>query len=556
MRGFIYLWFITITFLLGGCNEKSSKPSSGYSFFQWGEYLHYYWKLDSAFLMYNRAANTTTDSVEKSRAYHYMGALQRQMGDLYGAQESLTAALRPLEENNKLHRDIIVTVYNTLGNISLDLKRYDEAITFYNAGLARASKSDTLLEIMNGKATAFQKKGSYDDAIRIYDSILLLRPQHDMLRARVISNLARTKWLRDPAYVPLDEYRLALKLRTDSHDDRGLNASYAHFSEYYTGTRKDSALFYAQKMYEKAKEVQSADDILEAMDKLIRLNNNIASKEKWYDEYKRLNDSLQLSRDTTRSRFALIRYDVQKSKADNLVLKQRVTIQRVLIYSSAALAIIVIAALTIWYNKRRKRIKQESEKAIQEARLKTSQKVHDVVANGLYTIMNELEHSEMLEKEPLITRIESLYEKSRNISYDEPLPDSTVNYDNQIHELLNRFSNDQTKVYVIGNQQTFWDKITGTQKNELQLILGEIMVNMNKHSGASSVVLRFKQEENLAHIYYTDNGKGFPGGFKFGNGLKNTVSRIKSLNGEVNFGQSGQGGASITISFPLKSDSR
>src|SRR5690606_32760258 len=123
--------------------------------------------------------------------------------------------------------------------------------------------------------------------------------------------LARTKWLKDPTYVPLDEYRLALKLRTDSHDDRGLNASYAHFSEYYSGTRKDSALYYAQKMYEKAKEVQSADDILEAMDKLIRLNNNIDSKEKWYDEYKRLNDSLHLSRDTTRSRFALIRYDVQ-----------------------------------------------------------------------------------------------------------------------------------------------------------------------------------------------------------------------------------------------------
>src|SRR5690606_25369190 len=108
------------------------------------------------------------------------------------------------------------------------------------------------------------------------------------------------------------------------------------------------------------------------------------------------------------------------------------------------------------------------------------------------------------------------------------------NYDNQIHELLNRFSNEQTKVYVIGNQQTFWDKIAGTQKNELQLILGEIMVNMNKHSGASSVVLRFKQEGNIAHIYYTDNGIGFPGIFEFGNGLKNTVSRINSLNGEVN----------------------
>lgn len=552
MPSFIYRLLITIFFTIYGCDNKATKPSSEYSYYQWGEYLQYYGKFDSAFLMFSRAANSTTDSVEKSRAYLYMGALQRKVGDFYGAQESLTAALKPLDDKNEQHRHIIAAVDNSLGNTSLDLKRFDEAISFYNAGLSFATKKDTILEIMNGKATALQKKGDYTGAIALYDSILLRQPTEKMLTARVISNRARTKWLHDPGFVPLDEYRSALQIRTDVQDHRGLNASYAHFSDYYSGKRPDSALYYAQTMHEKAKEIQSPNDILEAIDKLIRLNSSPALKEQWYGEFKKLNDSLQLSRDTTSSRFALIRYDVEKSKTDNLILQQRVTRQRVLLYGLIALTGIAIAALSIWYNKRRNRIKTESANAIRDAKLKTSQRVHDVVANGLYGIMNELEHSKTLDKEPLITRIEGLYEKSRNISYEEVSPDTNADYDSQIHELFDDFTNEQTDVIAVGNQQTFWDKVTEGQKSELLLVLSEMMVNMKKHSGANSVVVRFTQDSNNGFIYYNDNGRGFPPDFEHGNGLKNTVSRIKSLNGEVNFGKSEKGGASITISFPLE----
>ena len=225
-----------------------------------------------------------------------------------------------------------------------------------------------------------------------------------------------------------------------------------------------------------------------------------------------------------------------------------------MLYGLMALATVTIAGLSIWYNKRKKRIKQESENAIRDAKLRTSQKVHDVVANGLYRMMNELEHGQSIGSEPLMTRIEELYERSRNISYEETSDDTDVDYDNQVHDLINDYTNEQTKVFVVGNQPSFWNKITGNQKTELLLVLNEIMVNMKKHSGANSVVIRFIQENNKGYIYYSDNGRGFSPAFKFGNGLKNTVSRIKSLKGEINFGKSGTGGASVMISFPLEAD--
>lgn len=554
LRSSVYLLLIAISILFCACSDKSKVASPAYTSFQWGEYLYYYNKTDSAFLMFNRVVNNSTDSLEKGIAYRYMSVMQRRVGDPYGAQENLTAALKVLDAKNKKHRNLIASIYNILGNTSLDLKRYNEAIAFYDTALSIATEKYYIMETLNGKATAFQKKQKYADAIAIYDSILSLQPVDvDVpLTARAISNRARTKWLQDSNYPALPEYWLALKMRVDSQEHRGLNASYAHLSDYYSKKRPDSAMFYARKMHEKAKENESPDDILEAVDKLIRLNNSPAVKEYWYEEFIRLNDSIQMARDTAKSQFALIKYDVQKSKADNLTLQQHISRQRLFMYGLIAFAIIVIIVLSSWYTRRRRRLKLESENAIRESKLKTSQKIHDVVANGLYRIMNELEHGDTIDKEPLLNKIEGLYEQSRDISY-EHTPADSADYDKQVHQLLNSFANEHTNVFVIGNQQTFWGKITPSQKHELQLVLDELMINMQKHSQAKNVVIRFEQENDTAFIHYKDDGVGFRPGIEFGNGLNNTVSRIKSLKGQINFEKSGGDGVSMMISFPLES---
>jgi two-component sensor histidine kinase len=460
--------------------------------------------------------------------------------------------IHTLDALEETHRKEIGYAYNLLGNISLNLKQYDEATGFYRTAEIFFDGDEYRFEPMNGKATASQKQGDYPMANAIYATILAQHPADQVLVATVIDNKAHTAWLRDTAYPALPEMYTALKIRADSSYSIGLNASYAHFSDYYASSNPDSALWYAHKMLDAARQNKSPDDILEAVDKLIRLNESSGLKQYWYGEFKKLNDSIQLSRDTTRNRFALIRYDVQKSKADNLQLHQNLTRQRIITYGVAGLALLIIAALLAWYRRRRKRIKLESENAIRNASLKTSKKVHDVVANGLYGIMNELEHVETIERETLMNRIEGLYEQSRNISYEEITPAATAGYNEHIHDLLNSFSDEYRKVIIIGNQPAFWSNILPTQKRELELVLNEIMINMKKHSQARNVVILFKQVHNMGMIQYKDDGAGFPAGFQFGNGLNNTVSRIKSLEGELNFGKSEKGGAAIAISFPLK----
>lgn len=538
--------------IVWSCGVRKDKAPGKYTDFERGNAYNNNGRLDSALFMYNRYISNADDTLKKGAAYRYIGDILWEAGDLYGAEESATGAIRTLDPFNKAHDTELCYTYRLLGNINFDLQHYDEAVNMYNRAMDFSTNADFPLEVMSDKAVAFQKKGAYNKAIAVYDSIILLNPADRSLVARIIDNRARTKWLEGSDSTVLPGFWSALQIRTDSQYNRGLIASYAHLADYYTKPDPDSALWYTRKMFQQAQTMQSPTDRLEATDKLIRLDNSSTTKG-WYNEYKKLDDSLQLSKDTTRSRDALIRYDSQKSKAENFELREHNTRQRLLLYGLIIVATLVIALLWSWYNKRRKRIKLEADKEIQQSKLRTSQKVHDVVANGLYVIMNELEHGKTIEKEALIARIEGLYEKSRNISYEDNAAGSNGEYDKQISQLLTSFASEQTKVVIAGNGPAFWKRISDHPKQELQLVLKELMVNMKKHSQANNVVVVFKQENNKGLISYTDDGIGFKPDHQFGNGLNNTVNRIKSLHGEVIFGKSEKDGASITISFPLQS---
>ena len=551
MKTLFALVVVASGLLFAACGKKKPVIESTYTDYDRGYWYWYNDKNDSAFFFFNRYVNNPDDVFKKGVAFKFMGEIQAKKGDIFGAEENLTNAIHTLDSSDKKHRKELGLAYNDLGNLSLDSRQYDTAARFYDIALAFVKDSAFALEALNGKATTLNKMKKYGEAIMIYDSILTLHPTDQSLIARIIDNKARTQWLQNKAYNALPQMWQALKIRTDSNDSTGLNASYAHLSDYYAASLPDSARWYATKMYHIALENRSPADVLEAIDKLIRLNPSSVEKQSWYNEMVRLQDSVQFVKDTASNRFAFVRYDNKKINNDNLLLKKFIRTQRQLGISLFLLLSAGIFALVLWFRKRRKKIRYEAEQSIRESRLKTSQKVHDVVANGLYTIMNELEHLDAIEKEALINKIEELYERSRNISYEEHLTDGGPDYTTKVQELLNSFSTRETDVYMLGNEPEYWNNIAAGKKEQLFLVIKELLVNMKKHSAAHNVSFIFRQENNTGYIQYMDDGNGFPAALEYGNGLKNTVNRINSLGGETIFGKSEKAGASVTISFPL-----
>lgn len=526
--------------------------------FERGEYYNSAGNSDSAFIYFNKVTKESKDSFLNGMAYAYMSNIQQDAGDFYGVQETALIGINLLKEDSLLHRYSLGSLYNNLGRSNVGLKKYDEAIENYHSAIKIQPDKTFQDTYRNNIAVALREQGRYKEAL---DSLLAIKlaPTDDQRSiARITTNRASLRWKVDPSSNPLPELHYALGLRIQENDYYGITASYNHLAAYYQEYNADSALYYAGKMYSVAQKTNSSDDQLEALKRMITLSPAAISKQ-LFQVYQRLRDSVQITQNAAKSQFAFIRYDSEKNKSDNSLLREenaqkklQILQQRIVTYG-AILSAVVVVGFAIWrYRKKRQQTRLEAQAAIRENQLKISQKIHDNVANGLYRVMTEIEHVETIDRESLLDKIEDLYERSRDISYDQvdKEKDTTLH----ISQLLTSFATPDTKISVVGNKEELWKDIPSMIVKELEQVLQELMVNMKKHSSARHVVLHFSKTDNHLSINYKDDGQGFPSNFRKGNGLKSTGIRINRIGGEITFAEQTANGAAINILIPILSN--
>ena len=500
---------------------------------------------DSAFYYFNKVTSSSHDSLQIAKAYNCMAQIQSEAGDIFGAQESLVQSLHFLHEEKQEDQHCLTSSYNELGITSNNLHDYNLAIQYFDKALQFDRKQDFKATIFNNKANSYRKKNDYRQALHLYREIEHLTKPQGTAYAQLLTNMVTTKWRQNTWFNPVPELLQALQIRQKEKDIVGVNSSYAHLTDYYLSQRPDSALFFADKWYMQTQKIHSPEDELSALTTLIKLKP-IRDIRRYFTLYQHLNDSLQTTRTAAKNQFALIRYNVQKHKADNLKLQQENIEKR---YQLAGVILFVIAGIVFgvfWYRK----LRVDNRERIRKNELKLSKKVHDVVANGIYRVMNEVEYGESFNKEDLLDQLEAMYNKSRNISYekDEPLAND---FTEKINKLLNAFKSNSLKLGVSNNDPALWKLVSDPIKNELELVLQELMVNMTKHSQADQAVLSFELKDKFLVVGYRDNGIGLKGISSFGNGLQNTVSRMKSLGGDVTFGSQAEKGTQLQITVPL-----
>ncbi|RYE51996.1 MAG: tetratricopeptide repeat protein, partial [Sphingobacteriales bacterium] len=407
-------------------------------------------QIDSAFYYFDQVATTSKDSLEAAMAYNYMASIQSNVGDNYGAQESLTTSLSYLDEKQTAHYYCLASNYNELGMTSSNMENFKEAIDYFNLAIKFSKDKSYTLVLLNNKANAFRDMGAYAQALVLYKKILLQTQPQGNEYARLLNNMASTKWLQNPKYNAAPELLKALRIRESSEDIRGQNSSYSHLANYYHKSKPDSSLYFAGKMYEIAKKLKSPDAQLDALQKLIKLNP-IVNANRYFIRYEQLNDSLQRSRNAAKNQFALIRYHTEKSKTDNLILQKenserRLELIRERIRFYAVLSIFTLAILIaiFWYKKRKRRNEKEKQEAILENQRKASKRVHDTLANDLYRIMKTVQ----FESEPspawLIDNLDDVYQRARDLSYD--IVTEAENFELKIATLLKSFATETTRV--------------------------------------------------------------------------------------------------------------
>jgi hypothetical protein len=509
---------------------------------------------DSAYSYYANAAEKITDSLYKGSALQKMAKIQQDAQDYHGSNESAIESASLFNENMDNGRYRISYSYNILATNCMDLGRYTDAMRYYDTAI-KYGESSNLPDYKCNKAVLYQQLKKYDSAIVLFENILT-KPQVDTdLYCRLRSNLAKTNWLKNPNYSADKDFHEARLLSELINDQPGLHASYMHLADYYRNIRPDSAKYYAEKMYSVATALHWPAYQAEALEKLTLLASGNTYRD-YLQRYIFLKDSINKARMRASNQFAYIRYDYKTAKADNLVLekdnsekKLRIVNQRVIIYSTIGLFALLSFLGIHWYRKRKRLQELHTRNAIRESELKTSQKVHDVVANGLYRIMNEVEHKEHIEKESLLDKIEDLYEQSRDISYEKAInPDE--NFSATLNAILSSFASSTTRVLMVGNDESLWRQVAPPVQNDIKAVLQELMVNMAKHSQAKNVVVNFERKDNSVFIRYKDDGIGLKENVAYGNGLRNTGNRILGIGGKVIFDNNPGKGLTIEISFP------
>ena len=398
--------------------------------------------------------------------------------------------------------------YNNIGNNFLDSKNYSKAREYYQKALKTSDST------------------SY---------------------ARALNNYARSYFLENKDSNVLHYLLKALKIREALKDDWALNSSYSTLANYYKEKDRQKSLFYAKKMHEIAKKINNPDDELEAIQKIINLETPENSL-KYFTEYQKLNDSLQTVRNNAKNQFALIRYETEKAKTENIEKENHIFRQKV------AIAFLVTGLLVglFWYLRRKKRLEQEKEIEVKNTQIKYSKKVHDVVANGLYQAMVEIENQDELDKEKLLDKLEKMYEESRDIAHEDLNEQLEKEFSVKLFEMISSYSSPQQKVLVIGNGQNIWQNISQNKLSEIYYAIRELMINMKKHSKATLASVKFEKSENILKIKYTDNGLGMGNvENKKLSGIKNTENRIENIGGDINFEKNLQKGLQVNISIPI-----
>ncbi len=543
--------------LLRSSIAKNDSVAIGNNFSRLAYYYSINFKKDSAFLFYNLSKEIHLNLGDKSKVGEnlvQMAIIQSDFGDYYGSDETSIQALKYLDKNNIQY---LTSVYNCIAISAKKQNDYSEAIYWYDKAFNISANDIEKIAIQNNMANAFRSLKDYDNSINLLNKLLgnPLSNNIPKTKARILDNLAYTKWLANENENVHDDLLSALTIRLEENDLYGLNASYAHLSDYYKQKNQKIALEYAIKMYNIASHQKSPQDQLEALQKLIDLENSNKTK-KYYIRYVRISDSLKDADQNALNKFAKLKYDSKKNRDENLQLKitsakKELELEKEKnrnIITGVSESSIVIALLIFGYYRKQKH-KQEKLQEIYKTEIRIAKKIHDEVANDMYNIMNKIQYTTNSATQ-ILDDLDKVYLQTRNISHENNTIETGINFEKFLKNMLSGFNNEHCKIFIKNLQETKLHRIEKHKQIIIYRVLQELMVNMKKHSEANLVVISFSDDKNYCTIKYSDNGIGNNREeLTLRNGLKNVENRIKAINGTVTFETTLNKGFKVSIFF-------
>lgn len=471
------------------------------------------------------------DTLSAIRGLRLLAIGQFKLGETYDSENSAVEAIKLIDASKR--KDTLIEaqigLYNQLGKIYRENDNFDKALETYNNALKISKTLKDSIAILNNKANLYKDAMFYDKALAVLDLAFekINKKPDSILLAFLLDNrgIVKSKLDRPGSLDDLNEARI---IREEKRTLTGMYSSYKNLTQYYfeKNNRQEASRF-ADMAYKTALKLNSAAYIQDALSLFMVMDSDPKIV-----AYQKITDSIATAKQLAQNKYAFMKYNVEQERKNTELAelqKEKEKTEKFIFMSLVIFVLILGTFVTMFLiaSHRRDRIRQVFKT---EARI--SKKVHDEVANDLYHVMVKLQNDKQNDEE-ILDDLESIYDKTRDISKENSALELKSDFKEQLSDLLISYQNGKINVLTQNISSVAWHKISDIKKITIYRVLKELMTNMAKHSQASVVVLTFSNTKKKILINYSDNGVGCS--IKNKNGLRNAENRIKSLNGTITF---------------------
>ena len=578
-------------FLLSYAIAKKDTVEVAKSYTYLAEYYKINSQTDSAFYAYLQAEKlykSLGDSYNLGKVYLKKGTVHFHENDYLSADISISQAYNLLRRTNDSEN--LYKVTSMMGVLATEMKEYSRAIDKHSEALILAEEMPQFARLhyvetsLNNLGNVYQNLKDHQQAIKYFQRGLAtgktLSEEMPELYSNLVDNLAYSK-LKIGEFDDLSRlFNEALDIRINNKLSHQKIISIIHLSEYYA-TIGDTAksIELAQQATEFASQNQAPSYKLLALKQLSVLKPENSSD--YTKEYIRINDSLLQAERTSQNKLARIQFETEElmQQKDQLAKKNQN-----LLYAITLIVFIVILLFVIRIQRAKNRdlnLKHAQQKAnedvynmmisqqnrIEQGRIQEKNRIarelHDGILGRLFGIRLNLDSLNKKDGESAIDRrnqylfeLKNIEQDIREISHD--LSRERFVLINNFSAILNNFVLEQkstftTQINAKIDRKIEWISIDNTLKVNLFRIVQESVRNAQIYSKANKILICVEQDENLILLSVSDDGIGFnPNEKRKGIGIRNMEARAKELDAELFLKSQIGEGTKIQVNFLIK----
>ena len=575
--------------------KKAKEKNDTVNIAQYFKYKAGYYKYkainDSAFIYYLKSEKlfrNLKDNLNLGSVLTNKSIIQYSIGDLVGADQSLTQAYKLLKNGN--NNEKLYVIFTMMGIVANETKDYNKAIDYYKKSI-KIIKQNNINDgyqeaaCLNNIGYAYQNKADFVEAINNYKLALrdiTIINNDPELYSLLIDNLAYCKFkLKNYEGLP-DLFYESLKVREKIDAKTLIVLSKIHLSEYYY-VKNDftNSKQFANEALTLAKSTDITRDFLAALKQSSSVDHENASK--YSSDYIRISDSIQDVERNSKEKFSRLELETDEIIESNTQLEER---NRNLLYFFVVSAILLGFLFIIRTQRAKTRelvLKQAQQKAnediynlmiaqqtvIDESRAaekkRIARELHDGVLGRMFGArlnldsLNTSSDEESVQKRfNYLFELKNIEQDLREISHDLNREKTVLinNFVSIVNNLLEeQKASFESNVVNVIDETIKWDKIHNTIKINLYRILQEGLQNINKYAKAKNIKVEIKGDDDNLRLFIEDDGAGFEVNKKSkGIGLQNMISRTNECHGIFDIKSEKGKGTSIEITIPYENN--